>query len=130
MGTLKADSGDFDEAMTWYYQSLDFSEQAGDIQGMASTFHRMAMLKTAQGDVEKAILFHELALEIYQRIEHLHGKAATLLMLGQLLGYSRKDVCRGVAYIEESQEILQQLKSPDAETAQGIITQVRQVIEQ
>ncbi|MDB9465716.1 hypothetical protein PN480_17820 [Dolichospermum circinale CS-1225] len=48
-------------------------------------------------------------------------------MLGQLLADEKGDFVTALDYLHQSLEILQRIKSPDAETVMGIIKRVQQM---
>jgi hypothetical protein len=48
-------------------------------------------------------------------------------MLGQLLAYQKGDFVTALEYLQQSLEILQRIKSPDAETVREIINDVQQM---
>jgi hypothetical protein len=52
-------------------------------------------------------------------------KASTLAMMGQLLADEKGDYQQGLAYLEQSLAILQQLRSPDAAQVQEMIARIR-----
>jgi hypothetical protein len=56
----------------------------------------------------------------------MHGKAMTLWWLGHL-AKEQGDFQTAISYLQESLTILQHLKSPDADTVQGLLEQVQQL---
>ncbi|MCL1466806.1 tetratricopeptide repeat protein [Argonema galeatum] len=108
-----------------------------DAKIRASVFHDMACTYAEQGQMEQAIAFFEKSLELKERISDVLGKATTLAMLGQLfaseamlgqmLGDDQGEFATALDYLQQSLEILQQLKSPDAERIRDIITNVEQM---
>jgi hypothetical protein len=52
-------------------------------------------------------------------------KAATFAMMGQLLADTQRDVGGGLAYLQQSLDLLICLKSPDAQVVQEIIDRIR-----
>jgi len=129
MAILKANQGAVEEAIALYQQSLEIEERIGNVQGKAATLHNMADLKANQGAVEEAIALYQQSLEIKERIGNVQGKAATLAMLGQLLADERGDFVKALTYLKEALEILQSIKSPDAETVRDIIARVQRMAE-
>ena len=83
--------------------------------------------------MEKALSLYEESLEIEERIGRcaikerigdVQGKAATLAMMGQLLVDCDGDFKIALAYLQESFQILQRLKSPDAGTVKAMLNNV------
>ena len=78
------------------------------------------------GEVEKAIAFYQQSLELKEKIGDVQGTTATFAMLGQLLA-AQGDFDQALNYLQQSLEILQHLKSPDAEIVRRIIAAVQQM---
>jgi len=122
---IYANQGDVEKAIAFYQQSLELEEKIGDVQGKAATLHCLAGIYANQGDVEKAIAFYQQSLELKEKIGNVQGKAATFAMLGQLLADEKGDFDQALNYLQQSLEILQHLRSPDAETVKEIIADVQ-----
>ncbi|WP_445242385.1 tetratricopeptide repeat protein [Microcoleus sp. S13_C5] len=90
--------------------------------------HQRAGIYANQGEVAKAIALYEESLELQEKIGDVQGKAATFAMLGQLLA-SQGDFDKALNYLQQSLNILQHLRSPDAETVSKIIAGVQQMAE-
>ncbi|MEG4577708.1 tetratricopeptide repeat protein [Microcoleus sp. N3A4] len=127
LGWIQNDWGNPKEAIAFYQQSLELEEKIGDVQGKAATLHQLAGIYANQGDVEKAIAFYQQSLELKEKIGNLRGKAATFAMLGQLLADEKGDFDNALNYLQQSLDILQHLRSPDAETVREIIARVQQM---
>ena len=84
LGMLKANSGEIEEAIALYQQSLAIFEQISDVQGKAATLHQLGMLKANRGEIEEAIALYQQSLTITEQISDVQGKAATLNQLGML----------------------------------------------
>ena len=122
---IYANQGEVAPAIAFYQQSLEIYQKIGDVQGKAATLHQLAGIYANQGEVEKAIAFYQESLELKEKIGNLQGKAATFAMLGQLLADEKGDFDQALNYLQQSLEILQHLKSPDAETVKEIIAAVQ-----
>jgi len=85
----------------------------------------MANIYAQQGQVEQALTLYQQSLDINERIGNAQGKAATLAMMGHLLAM-RGDVVRGMDCLRASLVLLEQLKSPDAQTVRNIIARLDQ----
>lgn len=102
-------------------------EKIGNVQGKAATLHQLAGIYADQGEVAKAIAFYEQSLELEEKIGDLRGKAATFGRLGQLLADKKGDFDKALNYLQQSLDILQHLRSPDAETVRRIIAEVQRM---
>ncbi|MEG4443758.1 tetratricopeptide repeat protein, partial [Microcoleus sp. AT9_B5] len=75
----------------------------------------------------QAIAFYQQSLELKEKIGDVQGKAATFAMLGQLLADEKGDFDQALNYLQQSLEILQHLRSPDAQTVKRIISRIQQM---
>ncbi|MEZ2301380.1 MAG: tetratricopeptide repeat protein [Microcoleus sp.] len=125
LAIIYANQGEVEKAIAFYQQSLEIYEKIGNVQGKAATLHCLAGIYANQGDVEKAIAFYQQSLELQEKIGDVQGKAVTFAMLGQLLADEKGDFDQALNYLQQSLEILQHLKSPDAETVKEIIAAVQ-----
>ena len=123
---IYANQGRVDEAIALYQQSVDIEEKIGNVQGKAATLHCIAMIYVNQGRVDEAIqLFHE-SLEIKRRIGYEQGQAMTLWWLGDLAAKYQNDSQQALIYLKEAFEILERIKSPDAQSVYNLIEQIQQ----
>ncbi|MEG4941758.1 tetratricopeptide repeat protein, partial [Microcoleus sp. F4-D5] len=96
-------------------------------QGKAATLHQLAGIYANLGEVEQAIAFYQQSLELEEKIGDVQGKAATFAMLGKLLADEKGDFDQALNYLQQSLDILQHLRSPDAQTVKEIIAAVQQM---
>jgi tetratricopeptide (TPR) repeat protein len=89
--------------------------------------HQLAVIYADTGKIEEAIALYHQVLQIDQSIGNVQGQAITLAMLGQLLADEKGDFVTALEYLHQSLEILQLVKSPDAETVRGIIKRVQEM---
>ncbi|MFN7637624.1 MAG: tetratricopeptide repeat protein [Pseudanabaena sp.] len=122
---VKAQQGQVDQAIALYQQSLEIKESIGNVHGKAATLHQMAGIYAQQGQVDQAIALYQQSLEITERIGYVQGKAVTLQWLGGLFATKKGEIAKGLAYLEESAAILEQIKSPEAETSRWAIEQIQ-----
>ena len=120
---LEMTQGRVAEALDLYHQSLEIEEGLGNVQGKAATLHQMASLFAQQGRVAEALDLYHQSLEIDQHTGNVQGKAITMGMMAQLLA-QKGEFRTAIAYLQESQAILEKIKSPDAETVQSILMDV------
>ncbi|WP_293332880.1 tetratricopeptide repeat protein [Microcoleus sp. CAWBG58] len=127
LAIIYANLGEIDRAIAFYQQSLELEEKIGNLQGKAATLHCLAIIYANLGEIDRAIAFYQQSLELQEKIGNLQGKAATFAMLGQLLADEKGDFEKALNYLQQSLEILQHLRSPDAETVRRIISRVQQM---
>ncbi|WP_242728771.1 tetratricopeptide repeat protein [Microcoleus vaginatus] len=89
--------------------------------------HCLAGIYANQGEVAKAIALYEQSLELQEKIGNVRVKAATFAMLGQLLADKKGDFDKALNYLQQSLDILQHLRSPEAEKVRKIIAIVQQM---
>ncbi|MEB3164949.1 MAG: tetratricopeptide repeat protein, partial [Prochlorothrix sp.] len=73
-GFLKADSGEVDQALKLYQESLEIQEEIGDLRNKAATLHQLAILKANQGDIQGAIELYQQSLQLKEQIGNIQGK--------------------------------------------------------
>jgi len=122
---IYAQQGEIEQAIALYQQSLELYEKIGNIQGKAASLHQLAGIYAQQGEIEQAIALYQQSLELKEKIGNIQGKAASLCMLGQLLADEKEDFRIALEYLQQSFEILQRIKSPDAQTAKEIIDRIK-----
>ncbi|MBK1990329.1 tetratricopeptide repeat protein [Sphaerospermopsis aphanizomenoides BCCUSP55] len=127
LGRIYANTGKIEEAITLFQQSLEIDESIGNVQGKAGNLHELGRIYANTGKIEEAIALYQQSLEIKQSIGNVQDKAITLAMLGQLLAADKRYFVTALEYLQQSLEILQRLKSPDAETVKEIIKRVQQM---
>ena len=126
LAIIYANQGEVAKAIAFYEESLELQEKIGNVPGKAATLHCLAIIYATQGEVAKAIAFYQQSLELKEQIGDSRGKAATFAMLGQLLADKKKDFTKALNYLQQSLDILQHLRSPDAETVRQLIAGVQQ----
>ncbi|MHC5765311.1 MAG: tetratricopeptide repeat protein [Nostoc sp.] len=107
-GMLKANTGDVDEAIALYNQSLEITQRIGDVKTKAATLHQLGYIYADKGEVEQAIALYNQSLELKERIGDVQGKAATLYYLG-IIYANTGDVDQAIALYNQSLEITQRI---------------------
>ncbi|UJB69153.1 tetratricopeptide repeat protein [Acaryochloris sp. 'Moss Beach'] len=87
----------------------------------------MALLHIQQGRVEEALSHFEKSLTLSEQAQNLEGKAVTLTMMGQLLANYLCDFEKAIHYLQESLNILRELKSSDVEDVKSILIDVQKM---
>ncbi|BCL35694.1 tetratricopeptide repeat protein [Nostoc sp. MS1] len=101
LGRLKANTGEIEEAIALYEQSLALTEQFGNIQGKAATLDQLGILKANTGEIEEAIALYQQSLALTEQIGDVQGQAATLNNLGYLKA-KRGEIEEAIALYEQS----------------------------
>ncbi|MBI4747503.1 MAG: tetratricopeptide repeat protein [Acidobacteria bacterium] len=114
LARLFAQQGQTEKAIALYKESLRLKEDIQDIKGKALTLHELANIFTQQGWVTEALDLSHQSLELTERIGDVQGKAITMGMMAQLLA-QKGEFRTAIAYLQESQVILEKIKSPIAE---------------
>ncbi|MCC5628588.1 tetratricopeptide repeat protein [Nostoc sphaeroides CHAB 2801] len=76
-----------------------------------------------QEEVDQAIALFNQSLEIFESIGDVQGKAMTLWWLGYL-AEQQGEYTKAISYLQPALEILQRLKSPDAESVSASLDRV------
>ena len=122
---IYANQGEIDQAIALYQQSIEIEEKIGNVQGKATTLHQLAIIYANQGEVDQAITLFQQSLEITEKIGDVQGKAMTLWWLGGLANDVQGNPEQALIYLQESFEILQRLRSPDAAQVEAIINRIQ-----
>jgi tetratricopeptide (TPR) repeat protein len=116
--------GEVDISLEHYQQALRLCASE-DEREKAGIIHSISVIYAQQGQVEQALALYQQALDIKERIGDALGKAATLAMMGRLLA-TQGDVVRGMDCLRASLVLLEQLRSPEAQTVRNIIARLDQ----
>ena len=125
LARIYANQGEIDQAIALYQQSLEIKEKMGDVQGKAATLHQLAGIYANQGKVDQAIALFQEVLEINEKIGDVQGKAMTLWWLGGLENDVKGNSEQALIYLQESFEILQRLRSPQAQAVYNLIERIQ-----
>jgi tetratricopeptide (TPR) repeat protein len=110
LGILKANTGDVDEAIALYNQSLEITQRIGNVQTKAATLSNLGYIYSNKGEVEQAITLFNQSLEITERIGNLQTKAGTFYQLGRI--YANKgEVEQAIALFNHSLEITERIEN-------------------
>ncbi|BAY12917.1 tetratricopeptide repeat protein [Calothrix sp. NIES-2098] len=125
LSILKTKTGNIEEALTLAQKSLALKEGTGNIQGKAATLHQLASLEAQIGKSEEAIAIYQESISLKDSIGDVYGKAMTLWHLGCIEAQTNKNFNQALVYLQQSWEILAQLKSPDAEKVKQSLAQAK-----
>jgi tetratricopeptide (TPR) repeat protein len=125
LAMIYANQGEIDQAIALYKYSLETFEKIGHMQGKAATLHQLARIYANRGAIEQAIALFQQSLEIKEKIGDVQGKAMTLWWLGGLENDVKGNSEQALIYLQESFDILQRLRSPDAAQVEAIINRIQ-----
>ncbi|WP_293124869.1 tetratricopeptide repeat protein [Microcoleus sp. bin38.metabat.b11b12b14.051] len=108
LGWIENDSGNKQEAIALYQQSLELKEKIGDVQGKAASLHQLAGIYANRGDVDEAIALYQQSLELKEKIGDVQGKAASLHQLAGIYA-NRGDVEEAIALYQQSLELKEKI---------------------
>ncbi|MBD2603391.1 tetratricopeptide repeat protein [Scytonema hofmannii FACHB-248] len=108
LGNLKANSGEIEEAIALYQQSLAITEQIGNVQMKATTLNSLGLLKANSGEIEQAIALYQQSLALIEQIGDVQMKAGTLNNLGNLKA-NRGEIEEAIALYQQSLAITEQI---------------------
>lgn len=129
IANIYAQRGELDMALSLCEKSLSFAEETEDLQIKVTTLQSIADIYHMQEQGELALSLYEQALEIAQQTENIQMEAAILMRMGQLYANYFGQPRAALSYLQKSRQILRQINSPDAETAENILSQVRETLE-
>lgn len=76
--------GNYDQALTYYQQSLAIRQEIGDKKGEGTTLNNISQIFKARGDYDTALDFLKKSLAIQQEIGDVAGLCATLFNMGHI----------------------------------------------
>jgi tetratricopeptide (TPR) repeat protein len=112
LGRFKANKGEITEAIALFQQSLDLTEQIGNVHGKAATLHEMGKLKAYKGEIKAGIVLFQQSLAIGD----VQSQAATLHELG-ILKADRGEITEAIAIYEQSFAIDEQIGNVQGQAA-------------
>lgn len=112
------------KATTWREIDREDSIAQSEMLGrQASILHELADELVKQEQIESAIYLLQQSIEIEKGSERIQGLPEKLSALGQLW-VLQGDFERGLVYLHDAWELLQQMQSPQLEPAKELIIQV------
>jgi tetratricopeptide (TPR) repeat protein len=101
IASIKYRQGLTEEAMLLWQKALQLRQQAGDLEGQATTLNAVAWAAAQQGGIRRAIDLWEESLKISERTGNLETKADTLYGLAGIARL-KGDIDRGLQLWNES----------------------------
>lgn len=107
LGNYYQESGNYEQATTYYEEALMTFTKMNDQSGIATTIAGIGNVVSAMGDYKQALQYHYESLEISEQIQNPQVQARNLHDLGvvyELLG----DYDKALAYLNRSLDIRQE----------------------
>jgi tetratricopeptide (TPR) repeat protein len=108
LAELYARTQQFEQAYTLYTTCVQLNQDCGDAEGMADALGGLAQIAYLRQALNDAATFGQAALQLYESIEHQHGIARMLCIMGGI-SYGRGDPISAVAQYCRSFAISHQL---------------------
>ncbi|MEH2038121.1 tetratricopeptide repeat protein [Nostoc sp.] len=115
MAQVIAQQGDIARAIALYEQSLEISEQIGDVKGKAVTFSNIASLAGKTGDKTRQL---ELNIEAVSALIQIRAYSDLLTVLGNL---GVADESNGLVFLAQAIWLTLRIQAPLAKTIQLIL---------
>lgn len=111
LGIIAENTGRFEEARTWYTQSVESSRRAANHEGILDGMNRLARLAGITGDSQKEYSQYHNALTYTQFFNYPPGEAVTSMNLGTLeRNAGRFDIAH--RYFTRADQIASNLNDP------------------
>jgi tetratricopeptide (TPR) repeat protein len=124
LATIYTHQGKLSEATAHYKKALEITNRIGNIDEQASFQSNLATIYFTQGKLDEAITLYQQSLEIQEYLGNKKGKAATLVMFGQLLADKKGEYKIGLQHIYEAFKTFAELEEPEATIAQSIFFRI------
>ncbi|BDI19946.1 hypothetical protein ANSO36C_57480 [Nostoc cf. commune SO-36] len=102
--------GDIPKAIALWEQSLEITEQIGDVKGKATTLNNMALVIADQGDIPKAIALYEQVVSTLSQISAYSDLVTVLSNLGLT------DESNGLVYLAQAMWLTLRIQAPLSQT--------------
>jgi tetratricopeptide (TPR) repeat protein len=121
LGRLEHDLGRYEDALTYFRQSLKISKEIGDKSGEGTTLGNIATAYHSQGDYTTALKYLEDSLKIRKEIGDKSGEGTTLNNISQIYA-AQGDYTTALKYLEDSLKISKEIgdKSGEGTTLNNI----------
>lgn len=125
IGWLLDRIGQYDEALTFYAQSLNICQQVGDRKGEGTTLNNISQIYDAKGEYDTALQYLKQSLAIRQQIGDQAGEGATLNNIGTIFFEQRNELEKALTYFVQAQQILESLGSPKAKNPKTYLKEIK-----
>jgi len=118
MGVVHYNSSRYDEAISYYEQSAQLRERAGDENAAAASFNNLALAYQAKAEYEKALEHYNTSLKLKRRQNNHAGIAAGYLNLASLF-VDMRNFKEAEAKCRESLAVCEKLDEVHAQAIPG-----------
>ena len=108
IGTIYYRQYNFQKALDFLFESLNFQKELGNKEGEPSTLQTIGDVYLNQRKYAKAIDYYQKKLKINRKLEDKHGIAHCLLRIG-IVSYVIQDIKKAKEYWQQSLEIFEEL---------------------
>jgi tetratricopeptide (TPR) repeat protein len=121
MAYLHDSLGSYEQALTYYQQSLAIQQEIGDKSGEGPTLSNISLIYSARGDYNTALDFLKKSLAIQQEIGDKKGEGTTLNNMATT-AHARGDYDTALDFLKQSLAITQEIgdKSGEGTTLNNI----------
>ncbi|MFL6286219.1 MAG: tetratricopeptide repeat protein [Pyrinomonadaceae bacterium] len=120
LGISYRDLGETRRAIGFYEQYLVISREIGDRRGEGNALGNLGNAYLDLGETRPAVKFYEQSLVVLREIGDLRGEGNALFNTGLALD-KLGDRAKAIAHVEAALEIYEQVESPFAERARGLL---------
>ncbi len=107
-GRIHKASGNLEDALGLYRQSLAICQKIGNRAGEGTTLNDISQIYDARGDYAAALKYLEQSLDIRREIGDKAGEGVTLNNISQIY-HDRGDYTAALKYLEQSLSIIQEI---------------------
>ncbi|MCB0290382.1 MAG: tetratricopeptide repeat protein [Calditrichaeota bacterium] len=101
LATLCSKMGEWDKAIEYYLQSLEYKKTTVDIHGMAQTYNNLGVVYLDKGEWDKAIRYFQQSLELFERLGDKYRITAIYNNLG-IVYMNRGEWDKAIEYFKKS----------------------------
>jgi len=83
IGYVNKYRGNIDEALDYYYKSLELSKKTNDKNGISSMYNNIGIIHGSQGNIKKALEYYQKCMQIREEIGDKKGLAAIYNNIGE-----------------------------------------------
>ena len=106
---IYANTGEIEDAITLYHESLQLQKSIGNLQATGATFRELGRIYYAKiGKIEEAIFLYQETLKLEESIGNISGKASTLHQLASIY-VDKGKIDYAIALYEKSLKIFENI---------------------
>jgi tetratricopeptide (TPR) repeat protein len=104
IGFIFMEQGEYNKALEYYEESINYSRLSGDKVGLATTINNMAIIYDDQGNIAMALEYYNKSLYLFDKIGNKRGSANAFNNLG-LIYLGQKELESALNYFQKSASI-------------------------